>query len=222
MNVASKLGRITGQAAASVARAKMASMRKQAAPGIGKALAGVGKYMLSRPIATTALGAAGLGAANEGLGYLSSNYYGKSVDNDPLWSPHLQGTRNATNSGIAGQLANFFKRPIQSIIGNQQPITNPTQAMLPFDIRRLPADMLKYTIGPDGQPRVTIAGGSVDNVPFADSFKRYMQQSKQLQDSFGKNTAPQAQSTPATTPATTPNTRYIFGPQPTLQTSATS
>jgi hypothetical protein len=173
--------------------------------------------VLPKLLTAGGIGAAA-GAANEGLAYAKLPHF--KLDNDPMWSPHLNGVRGHLHPSILGQLGEFFKRPIQSLTGNQSPHVRPYEAL--SDIGQMPESVIKnMRIGPDGNPILDLNGSM--QAPFAGSYMDMLKQHRQWQNNIGNtglggagvsgilNQAPQQPK---------PQIRYIYG-APGLPSSST-
>lgn len=142
--------------------------------GAGLAFKGLGSGKII-PTALTAGGlAAGAGAVNEGL----SRVGGPSMDfaDGAAWSPDEQAFRNATNMGVGDRVANFFKRPIQSILNGSDALP---ENLSKFTRNQLPDGVKMKHVGwnPDGTMKYEYSGTGSPSLPPA--VRAYLQQAQQ-------------------------------------------
>jgi hypothetical protein len=214
MNPYTKLGQLTAKGAQEKKAFGLKAVGGLLDKGLGAGARLIGGGLKRPGILPKALtiGGVGLGASalNEGLGYHGFNPV--NVDADPLWSPELQGVRQRNSPSIGGQMREFFKRPIQSIMGNGSMPNSAAEAM--YRNPRIPDSMIKgWKKGPDGKMQMQLSGTM--DAPLAPSYLEFLRQQEGMQGMpgmLGRRTGGSGSSPE--------KVKYIFG-EPSLPGSST-
>lgn len=209
MNQYRRLGQLTASKTAAEKKAIVGRAIGTALDNVvglgGRAVRGLWGQRGIAPKALT-LGGLGLGAGaiNEGLAYNDMPHL--ELDNDSLWSPKSQAIRQQMNPSFLGQAKELFKRPIQTLMGNDQVSQDHNDYFRRNP--RLPASVISgWKQGPDGKMQMQLSG-TVD-APFEQSYLDMLAKHRAMQGMpgmLGRQTGSAAPGSPDKG-----TVKYIFG-----------
>lgn len=151
-------------------------------------------------------GALGLSTLNELLASGGLPHFRYGDPTNKIWSPQLQGARNATTSGFLGRLGNFIKRPIQTLAYGGNSIAPDPLDYVSGGMPKL--DMKPDGVGPDGKPIFTFSGRGTPT--FAPEYYAV----QKLRQQLGVSPSATAPTTPAPQAPPINKRYYIMGQQP--------